>query len=132
MLVQAQLVFAALDLGCHCEVDSLLQGRQTHVRAGLEGVARVLSNNTDPVRRSLSQGSAIMIRIPADCTDDVLEICLIEIGWPQVLHHIVKDEKGKFLAFLLETSEAVWNDLIAKSLHQTTDTLLVRLEQLAH
>ena len=54
-----------------------------------------------------------MIAIPADCTNDVLEISLVEIGWSQVLNHVVEDEESELLALLLRASEAVWNNLIA-------------------
>ena len=113
MLVHAQFVFAALDLRCHSKLYSLLQGGQAEIRASLEGVARVLSNDTDSICRSLSQRSAIVIGIPANCTDNVLEIRLVEIGWSQVLDHIVEDEECELLALLLRATEAVWNDLIA-------------------
>ena len=113
MLVHAQFVFAALDLRCHTKLDALLQGCQAEIRASLEGVARVLSNDSDSIRCSLSQRGAIVIGIPTDCTDDVLEIRLVKIGWSQVLNHVVKDEESELLALLLRACEAVWNNLVA-------------------
>lgn len=73
-----------------------------------------------------------MIGIPADCTNDVLEIRLIEIGRSQVLNHVVKDEESELLALLLRACEAVWNNFVAQPLYQPSNAFLVRFEELAH
>lgn len=73
-----------------------------------------------------------MVCEPTDGTHNVLEVFRREIGWSEVLNHVIKDEESKFVALLLITGKALWNDLIADLLNKPMNELSVGLEKGAH
>ena len=73
-----------------------------------------------------------MIREATDGTNDALELFRREIGWSEVLNHVIKDKESEFEALLFIASEALWNDFIADFLNKAMNVLSVGLEKGTH
>ena len=67
-----------------------------------------------------------------DSLHDALEVLRRKVCRSQVLNHVVEDEECELEALLLVAAEAVRDDLVAQTLHETLNRLLVRLEEGTH
>ena len=98
----------------------------------MEGISSILSDDADSVSAGLPETGAVMVAEIANRLHDALEVFRCEVGRSKVLNHVVHDKESKLQALLLLTLVALRNDLIAKSLNEWIDELLVRLEEDAH
>ena len=98
----------------------------------MECISRILSDDADSVSTGLPETGAVIVAKIANSLHDALEVFRCEVGRSKVLNHVVHDKESKLLALLLLTRVEWRNHLIAKSLNEWIDELLMRLEEDAH
>ena len=99
VMVHGHLLFLGLNLRRRREVNGALECLEAKVRAGLEGISRVLSNHSDSVGGGLTKCGAIVLGLTADGLNDLLEVLGAEVGGSKVLNEVVKDEQSELQAF---------------------------------
>lgn len=101
MVIHLHLFFLALDLGRELEFNALLEASEADFRALGEIGTSVRGNDSNTIRRSLTEAGRLMGAEIADTIHNSHEILLGEVARSKVLNHVVEDEESKLVAFLL-------------------------------
>ena len=102
-MVHGHLFFLGLNFGSCREVNGALERLEAKIGASLEGIARVLGDDSDSVGGCLTKSGTIVLGLATDGLDNLLEVFGAEVGGSKVLNEVVKDEESELQTLSLST-----------------------------
>jgi hypothetical protein len=128
VIVLSLLALLFLDRAIHWELDGLLDALEALNLLSHEMGATMLSDHTNSIDRSLSNGRVLRLGVTTDLSDNLW------INWPEEirskeLNHVVKDEKKELLLLLGIVLCNFWKYCGNELLDKVTAMSLVSLEK---
>ena len=129
VLILCHLVLLGLDLFSDGHVDGFLEGFEAELTIGTEGFSAVLGDDTDTIDGGLSEAGARVVTVLANGGDNGEPVLWGEVGWSEVLHHIVQNEERESESLDFTAGEGLWDHLGLAFVDHVGYEVLVSLEE---